>query len=117
MSDAWTPNIEIRLLKGDQEADAAAHLMADTEPWMTLGRKFEHTRKAVVHPNLEVYVAADGAMIVGVILLAIPIPLINGYITGIAVHADWRNRGVGSRLLAFAEERIARGSPNVFLTV
>ena len=35
----------------------------------------------------------------------------------LAVHLDWRGRGVGARLMQFAEERIQRQSPNVFLCV
>jgi len=110
-------NVEIRLLNGDAEADAAAHLMADTEPWVTLGRTFEHTRKTVGHKEFEIYVAILDRRVVGVILLAIPIPLIKGYIAALAVHADCRNRGIGAQLLRFAEQRISRVSPNVFLTV
>jgi len=116
MPDPANP-IEIRPLKGGIEADAAAHLMADTDPWITLGRTFQHTRQTVSRPEFEVYVATLSSRVVGVILLAIPVPLIKGYIAGIAVHTDFRNRGIGSRLLTFAEERIGKVSPNVFLTV
>ena len=111
------PSLTIRLFHGDAEASAAAHLMCDSEPWITLGRKFEHTIKAVTNPASEVYVAIENDQVIGLVLLCLPIPLIKGYIGALAVHADHRNRGIGSQLLAFAEEKIFKLSPNVFLTV
>jgi ribosomal protein S18 acetylase RimI-like enzyme len=109
--------IEIRRFNGDAEAQAAAQIMALTDPWITLGRKFEHTIKSVTHPNWEVSVALDGGQVIGVILVGVNIPLVNGYIAGLAVAKDHRNRGVGAQLLAHAEQRILAQSPNVFLTV
>jgi ribosomal-protein-alanine N-acetyltransferase len=109
--------IDIRRIQTDAEAHAAADIMASTEPWITLGRRVEHTYRAVTNPNFECYVAVENDIVAGIIILAIDIPLINGYIAALAVRADSRNRGIGRRLLAFAEERIARASPNVFLTV
>jgi ribosomal protein S18 acetylase RimI-like enzyme len=40
-----------------------------------------------------------------------------GYIQTVAVGADWRGRGLGSRLIAFAEKRIFAEKPNVFMCV
>src|ERR1043166_4656506 len=104
----------IKLLHGEAEASAAAHLMCDSEPWITLGRTFVDTYKTVTHPNWEVYVAMDDTTVVGVIILGLPIPLIKGYIGALAVHKDHRNRGIGSQLLQFAEAKIFKISPNVF---
>jgi ribosomal protein S18 acetylase RimI-like enzyme len=111
--------IEIRSirLEKQEELDAAARLMSSTEPWITLGRRFENTIRAVSNPHFEVYVATAGAQVVGVILIAMSVPLIRGYIGGLAVHVDWRNKGIGTKLMRFAEDRILRDSPNVFLCV
>ncbi len=109
--------IEIRLWQGEAEAEAAARLMSNTEPWIRLGSKFENTIKSVKNPEAEVYVAVVDGTVAGVILLGLRLPLIKGYIAGLAVHKDYRNRGVGAKLLGFAEERIFKISPNVFLTV
>lgn len=113
------PDIQIRPIDRETrgEAEAAARLMSSTEPWITLGRKFENTIVSVTNPNFEVYIALDEREVVGVLIIAINVPLIRGYIAGLAVHQDWRNRGVGTRLMRFAEERILRDSPNVFLCV
>jgi ribosomal protein S18 acetylase RimI-like enzyme len=99
------------------EAASAARLMSSTEPWITLGRKFEHTIVGVTNPNFEVYLALAAGEVVGVVMIAIHVPLIRGYIAGLAVHRDWRNRGVGTQLMRYAEDRILRDSPNVFLCV
>jgi ribosomal protein S18 acetylase RimI-like enzyme len=40
-----------------------------------------------------------------------------GYIQTVAVATEERGRGLGARLVAHAEERIFRDSPNVFLCV
>jgi ribosomal protein S18 acetylase RimI-like enzyme len=40
-----------------------------------------------------------------------------GYIQTICVSEEDRSRGIGTRLMRFAEERIFRDSPNVFLCV
>lgn len=41
----------------------------------------------------------------------------SGYVRWVAVAPDARGRGVGERLMRYAEERILRRGPNVFLTV
>jgi [ribosomal protein S18]-alanine N-acetyltransferase len=40
-----------------------------------------------------------------------------GYIQTIAIQPDRRGRGLGSRLIDFAERRILAESPNVFMCV
>jgi ribosomal protein S18 acetylase RimI-like enzyme len=40
-----------------------------------------------------------------------------GYIQTIAVARNARGKGIGSQLIAFAEERILKISPNVFICV
>ena len=99
------------------ECEAAARLMSSTEPWITLGRKFENTIVSVTNPHFEVSIAHAAGEVVGLVIIAINVPLIRGYIAGLAVHKDWRSRGVGTQLMRFAEDRIRRDSPNVFLCV
>jgi ribosomal-protein-alanine N-acetyltransferase len=99
------------------ECEAAARLMSSTEPWITLGRKFENTIVAVKNPQAEVHIAVAGEEVIGITIIAMNVPLIRGYIGALAVHKNCRDRGIGSQLLRFAEERILRESPNVFLCV
>ena len=107
---------EIRPLADDAEARACATIMATTDPWITLGRTFDRCLDAASDPALERYVAMDHGEVVGFILISMR-GSFTGYIKSIAVREDWRGRGLGSELLAFAEERILRDSPNVFICV
>ena len=108
--------VEIRPLAGDAEAYAAATLMATNEPWITLGRSFDECLATLHDDNFERYVAVDDAGVVGFVLLSLRGAL-SGYIKSVAVRAGWRSHGLGARLMAVAEDRIFRETPNVFICV
>jgi ribosomal protein S18 acetylase RimI-like enzyme len=98
------------------EAEGCAHLMATSEPWLTLERSYETSLGIVQDPTREVYVARQGASIVGFIILCMTGAFV-GYIQTICIHPDHRGQGLGSRLVEFAEQRILRDAPNVFMCV
>jgi [ribosomal protein S18]-alanine N-acetyltransferase len=100
----------------DAEARACATIMATTDPWLTLGRTFDRCLATVRDTQLERYVAVWDGEVVGFVLLSMR-GSFTGYIKSVAVREDWRRKGVGRKLLAFAEERIFRDSPNVFICV
>lgn len=108
--------IDIRPVADDGEAHAAATIMATSEPWITLGRTFDRCLATLHDEALERYVAVDNGDVVGFVLLTMR-GAFPGYIKSIAVRDDQRSRGVGARLMTFAEERIFRDSPNVFICV
>src|SRR5207248_78751 len=110
------PPITIRPMAGESEAQVCARVMANSEPWLTLGRSYEHCLTALREPTRENYVACGRNELAGFIILALKGPF-PGYLQTIAVTPEWRNRGVGRALMAFAEERIFRERPNVFLCV
>lgn len=91
-------------------------MMASSEPWTTIGRSFEHCLALIQRPDREVYVAGADNQILGFIILVMTGAFV-GYIQIICVAPDARSRGVGSELIAFAEERIFRETKNVFLCV
>ena len=99
------------------EAESAARIMCSTEPFITLGLRFEQTIVAVNNPRAEVFVAVAAGQVVGVVILFMNAPLIRGYIGTLAIDPAWRNKGLGTRMMGVAEDRIARESPNVFLCV
>jgi ribosomal protein S18 acetylase RimI-like enzyme len=90
--------------------------MATSDPWLTLRRTYEDAVKLLRDPAKEVYVAQAGNELRGFTVLDLRGPL-GGYIQTVAVAPAWRNQGTGARLVAFAEQRIFRESPNVFLCV
>ena len=109
-------DLVIRLLQDAAEARFCARFMAASEPWLALGLTEELAFQRLTDPAREVHVALLENQTVGALILHLSGPL-NGYIQTIAVHPDWRQRGLGARMMAFAEERIFRQSPNVFLCV
>jgi ribosomal-protein-alanine N-acetyltransferase len=108
--------IEIGRLPGDAEARACAAMMASSDPWLHFGRTFEQCLARVTNPSGEVWVAREGGVPRGFIILILEGAFV-GYIQIVCVDAGARSTGLGSRLVRFAEERIFREFPNVFLCV
>jgi GNAT superfamily N-acetyltransferase len=91
--------------------------MSTTEPWITLGRDYARCLAIVQLTTQEAWVALDeDDRVAGFVLLVMQGAFV-GYIRSIAVREDRRSHGLGRSLLAFAERRIHRESPNVFLCV
>jgi ribosomal-protein-alanine N-acetyltransferase len=109
-------NITIDRLRRADETHACAQLMANHEPWVTLRRTYEDSIKMLNDPAREVYVARAQDQVVGFIILQMNGAFV-GYLQTVGVMPEWRDRGIGSRLIRFAEERIFREAPNVFICV
>jgi ribosomal-protein-alanine N-acetyltransferase len=103
-------------LESAADRERCARLMSSSEPWITLGRGYEPSLKALSDPSREIYVARVEEDLAGFLILLMQGAFV-GYIQTICVAPEHRNRGVGRRLIAFAEERVFRESPNVFLCV
>ena len=109
-------HIVIRLMQGEAEAHLCTNAMVNSEPWLTLRYTYEMTAKVLTAPSREPYVAVAGTEIAGFIVLNLVGPL-RGYIQTICVLPAWQGKGIGTKLLTFAEERIFQEHPNVFLMV
>ena len=112
----WDPPCIVPL-RGLADAEACARMMSTTEPWITLGRDFDQALAVLQLPAQEAYVALDANGAVAGFILLIMQGAFVGYIRSIAVRVDCRSRGVGRALLDFAQARIYRETPNVFLCV
>ena len=110
------PQVLIRPLQAPGEAELCARLMAESDPWLTLRRGYNHAFTLLTDPTRESYVAIVDGAVVGFVVVNLVGPL-RGYLQAIGVLPAWRSRGVGQELIAFAEERIFRECPNVFLLV
>jgi ribosomal protein S18 acetylase RimI-like enzyme len=108
--------VDIRALAGASEAAACARLMAASEPWVTLRRSYETSLRIITDPSREVSVAVRGGEVVGFVVLCMTGAFV-GYIQTVCIAPGERGQGLGSRLVAHAEERIFRVSPNAFLCV
>lgn len=108
--------LELRRAIGPGEAERCAHLMATSDPWVTLGRDFAGSLAVVTNPDRELWVAVYDGVVVGFVVLAMRggFP---GYIQSIGVDAARRGLGIGRRLLERVESRVFEETPNVFLCV
>jgi len=106
----------IRALASKEDAHLCAALMSTSEPWLTIGRNYEESRKLIEDPSREVFLAFDGDEFRGFIVLLMHGAFV-GYIQIVAVTSEARGGGVGTELIRFAEERIFSRFPNVFLCV
>ena len=116
MNKDTATSVEIRRLEGEDEARKCALLMTDSEPWITLHRTYDDSLKILSDSSKEIYVALRNYELVGFIILNMN-GAFTGYIQTVCIEAEWRNKGVGSLLLKFAEDRIFSETPNVFMCV
>lgn len=90
--------------------------MAASEPWLTLGRGLEASRKILSDDRKERSVALVGGERAGFLVLNMA-GAFAGYIQTVCVAPQFRGRSVGTALMRFAEDRVFRDSPNLFLCV
>jgi ribosomal-protein-alanine N-acetyltransferase len=117
MSSPTPRPAQLRIVRLEDEADieVCARLMANSEPWLTLGRPYEVSLAILRDPSREIYAAYDQGL-AGFVILCMTGAFI-GYIQTVLIHPDRRGEGIGSSLLELAEQRIFQESPNVFMCV
>ncbi len=101
----------------ESEREWAAQLMANSEPWITLGRGLEQCRKALSYAEDLLFIARAGDKPSGLMLLRRRGLAGAPYIASLAVAPDFRSQGLGSPMLAFAEDSFRPESPHIFLCV
>jgi ribosomal protein S18 acetylase RimI-like enzyme len=97
------------VIRRAQEPDRewCARLMSSSEPWITLRRGLKESRAVLRRTGVELFVGREGRHRLGFILVQ-PYGLAGSpYVASLAVIAGARSRGVGARLMAFAEQRFA----------
>jgi len=109
-------DLAIRALGSREEAEACARMMAGTEPWITLRRDYEACLRVMLDETRERYVAYRGDRLAGFLVLNLRGALV-GYIQTVCAAPEFRGTGVGTALVAFAEERVFREFRNVFMCV
>ncbi len=107
---------QIKKLESTYEAEICAHMMANTEPWVTLERNYESALKIITDSLREVYVVINEGVIAGFSIINMQGAFI-GYIQSICINSNFRNKGIGSKLIDHAEKRIFSQTPNVFMCV
>ena len=107
---------DVHRLADPRDALECAQLMAGTEPWITLGISAEFARAIVTDPARQLFLVRDGQGVAGFIVLDMR-GMLTGYIGVLCVRSDRRGEGLGSSLIAWAEDRMFKDSPNVFICV
>lgn len=115
-SKAPSCNLAIAPLRAEEDARTCARLMTASDPWVTLGRSYETSLDIIQDPEREVYLARDETGLAGFLVLCMTGPFV-GYIQTVCIDPGRRGQGLGSRLVEFAEQRILKESPNVFMCV
>jgi ribosomal-protein-alanine N-acetyltransferase len=101
------------------EADEewVARLMAESEPWTTLGVTYDQCLNVCHQPLNQIYVAHMLQELVGMIILQDQGLAGSPYIKSIGVKKEYRNKGIGKLLLEFAENKYRPTSRFIFLCV
>jgi len=110
------PDCTIEVLANDEEARQCAQTMSSSDPWITLGRGYDDALRILRDASREVYVARSNGRLVGFIILCMTGAFV-GYIQTVCVDPRCRSQGFGAALIRFAEDRIFRERPNVFMCV
>jgi len=108
--------LRVRPLVSEADLAACAALMASSEPFITLKRDLETSLRLLREPGRERYVAESGKRFAGFLVLNLQGAFV-GYLQTICIGPEFRGQGLGAALVGFAEERIFREHPNVFLCV
>jgi ribosomal-protein-alanine N-acetyltransferase len=98
---------------------ACREIVAASDPWKRLGEGIDFSsvisREA---PYFRAYVCIVENKAVGFIVFASnPVFAQGGYLRALGVSPSMRRRGIGKKLLAFAEQTTARHSRNFYLCV
>jgi len=109
-------DVKISRLRSLKDAKACVRMMLKSEPWLALRFNYQETLASLRDANREAHIAKIQNRPVGVVVLNLRGPF-RGYIQAIGVWPEFRGSGIGRKLLGFAESRIFREFPNVFLCV
>ena len=106
----------IRAFESTADAAWAAKVMAASEPWVTLGIGYERSLNFLGNATRERFLAKVADEPAGFLTISMQGAFV-GYIQLLGVAPEFRGRGVGKALIDYAERRIFRETPNVFICV
>jgi ribosomal protein S18 acetylase RimI-like enzyme len=99
------------------EREWAAALMANSDPWIRLGRGLDACRLRCNDPEYQLFIAHQDDQSCGLILIHPRGIAGSPYVASIAVAEDFRSQGLGTRMLDFAEDLFTGKSRYIFLCV
>lgn len=108
--------MEIRRTTDEQEINACALLMSESEPFATLKVDYEKCRISMNGDYREIYVATLNNQFAGFVVLSL-VGVLKGYIQTLCLKPEYRGQGIGTALIKFSEDRFSKEFPNVFICV
>ena len=99
------------------ERDWAAGLLSSSDPWKRLGISREDLLAITHDREYLIYTAHIEDKLCGITILDPRGVAGAPYIKSILVAEEYRNRGIGAHLVAFAENLFKQKSPHLFLCV
>jgi ribosomal protein S18 acetylase RimI-like enzyme len=109
-------NVQVHVFESAADAEWSANVMAGSEPWVTLGTGYERSLRLLSSDTRERYLARVAGEPAGFLVISMQGAFV-GYIQLVGVASGFRGQGVGKSLIGFAEQRIFRETPNVFICV
>jgi [ribosomal protein S18]-alanine N-acetyltransferase len=106
----------IRPIQGAAEVEQCALMLSSTDPWVRLGATYESCLGRFQDADKEIYVAELDGAIVGLLIVNMKGAFF-GYIQTLCIAETHRSQGIGTALIKWAESRIFKESPNVFMCV
>lgn len=101
----------------DAERDKIAELLAGSEPWIRLGTSLEQCYKVCHDPEYILFTAKIKGDLCGAIILHRHGVAGSPYLKSIVVVEKYRSKGIGARLMDFAEEYFKSEAKHMFLCV
>lgn len=103
-------------LSTKEEKIICAEMMANSEPWITLGMDREQMMMTFNDALNELFAVYMKDEIIGTIVIQTK-GAFSGYLKSIAVKPDHRGKNLGEFMMEFVEDHIFSKSQNVFLCV
>lgn len=88
--------------------------MSQLEPWITLQMNYDTCLLALEGDFKEVHLATENENFVGFAILQMK-GVLRGYIQTLCIQPEYRNKGIGTLIINYCEDRIFKISPNVFI--
>jgi [ribosomal protein S18]-alanine N-acetyltransferase len=109
--------IKIESTRSRSDIKYCAELMANSEPWSRLFFTIDQCFENLSSPALAIHVAREQGLVLG--FLATRMDGIEGepLVEYLCVDPRFRGKGLGTRLMSFAEERLFASADNIYLFV
>jgi ribosomal protein S18 acetylase RimI-like enzyme len=108
-------NIRVTKMRAADRAWASG-IMANSEPWLTLGRGYADAMRLLRNPAKDCFLLRAGGERAGFLVLDCNGPL-GGYIQTIGIASERRGQGIGTATLRWAEKYLFASQPNILMCV